>query len=107
MEEVAILIFGIVCFLFGWHLREAMAKRRIERYLDEMKRETIEDLKKDMINITVDFTDDGTIFVYAKEDGAYLAHGKTRDQLEDILGEKFPGKMFNATPDDLKKLEAR
>lgn len=94
-----------VAFYLGWQSRELQAKYRIRRYMAEHMQDVLDDVKKDIINITVDFTE-GQIFVYKKEDGSYLAHGKTRTELEDILEEKFPGKLFNATPEDLKKLEA-
>ena len=104
MEYLIALAVG---FFLGWTGREFQAKLRIKKYLEEMKTDVIEDMKSSMINITVDFADTGDIFVYKKEDGTYLAHGKSRDELEDILEVKFPGKMFNASPEDLAKLEAR
>ena len=104
MEYLIALAVG---FFLGWTGREVQAKMRIKHYIESMKEEILEDVKKDLINITVDFTNDGDIFVYKKEDGSYLAHGKSRDELEDILEVKFPGKLFNASPEDLKKLEAR
>lgn len=104
MEYVIFIALG---FFIGWNAREFQAKMRIKRYLAESMHEVMEDVKKDMINITVDFADTGDIFIYKKEDGSYLGHGKTRNELEDMLEEKFPGKLFNASPEDLKKLEAR
>lgn len=104
MEYLIALAVG---FFLGWTGRELQAKMRIKKYLEEMKMDVMDDMKSSLINITVDFTDSGDIFVYKKEDGSYLAHGKTRNELEDILEVKFPGKMFNASPEDLAKLEAR
>lgn len=100
------IIFA-VAFYLGWQAREIQAKVRIKRYLAESMQDMIEDVKKDMINITVDFAETGDIFIYKKEDGSYLGHGKTRNELEDMLEKKFPGKLFNASPEDLAKLEAR
>lgn len=99
------LIIAVIAFYFGWEGREFQAKLRIRKYMSEHMKEMLDEVKGDIINITVDFTD-GQIFVYKKDDGSYLAHGKTRNELEDILEEKFPGKLFNASPEDLKKLEA-
>lgn len=104
MEYVIFIALG---FFLGWNAREFQAKMRIKRYLKEMQSEIIEDVKKDVINITVDFADSGEIFIYKKEDGSYLGHAKTLKELEDTLCEKFPGKLFNASPEDLAKLEAR
>lgn len=100
-------IIFVIAFFIGWESRELQAKARIRRYMAEHMQDIVDDVKKDIINITVDFDTSGEIFIYKKEDGSYLAHAKNRDELEDILNGKFPGKMFNASPEDLEKLEAR
>jgi len=103
MELVIVyLIFGLIFFAMGWKAREVHAKIVVEKYQEEY----IESLKKDVINIKVEDSD-GTFFVYKKEDGSYIAHGENMTKLEDILNEKYPGKRFNATPEDLKKLNTR
>lgn len=101
------LIIFAIAFYLGWQGREVQAKMRIKHYIEEMKMDIIDDVKKDIINITIDFADTGDIFIYKKEDGTYLGHGKSMKELEDVLLEKFPGKLFNASPEDLAKLEAR
>lgn len=101
-----LVIFAVGVFI-GWQAREVQAKMRIRQYLKEIKNDIIDDVKKDIINITVDFADTGDIFIYKKEDGSYLGHGKSLKELENVLLEKFPGKLFNASPEDLAKLETR
>lgn len=102
--ELIFVITVIFClgFFLGWRFREVHAKIVVEKYQEEY----IESLKKDVINIKVEDSD-GTFFVYKKEDGSYIAHGENMTKLEDILNEKYPGKRFNATPEDLKKLNTR
>jgi hypothetical protein len=97
------LIFGLACFFIGWKSREWYAISRIQQIGDDIANEMIESYKKDVIDIKVDRVDN-EFFVYKREDGSYLAHGETMSKLEDILNDKFPGKKFNATPEDMKKL---
>ena len=107
METLLILaIFGGVCFFLGWKFREYQAMRMIDRLSDEIAEETVKEFKSKVINIRVE-DHEGQFFVYAKDDGRYLAHGETKSKLEDILMEKFPNKLFNASPEDLEKLESR
>lgn len=107
METFLILaIFGGVCFILGWKLREHHAMRMIDKLSDEIAENTLNEFKSKVINIRVE-DHEGQFFVYAKDDGRYLAHGENMKMLESILTEKFPGKLFNASPEDLEKLESR
>lgn len=106
MEFLVIFIFGVVCFFLGWKIREVVAMRIMSKMVDEISQNTLQEFKKNVVNIRVE-DHDGQFFVYQKDDGSYLAHAETKTKLEDILNEKFPGKMFNATPEDLEKLESR
>ena len=87
-------------------MREYHATRMIDRLTDEIAEETLQQFKNKVVDIKVE-DHDGQFFVYNKEDGRYLAHGETKTKLEDILMERFPGKLFNASPEDLEKLESR
>lgn len=100
------LIFGLLFFVIGWKAREYHAQVMIDKLQEKYTDHVLETLRKEVINIKVEDTD-GSFFVYRKEDGSYLAHGETMNKLEDILNDKFPGKRFNATPEDLEKLKAR
>ena len=107
METFIILvIFGVFCFFIGWKMREHYAMRMIDKITNEIAENTLQEFKSKVVNIRVE-DHEGQFFVYAKDDGRYLAHGETKTKLEDILSEKFPGKFFNATPEDLEKLESR
>jgi hypothetical protein len=107
MEALFIVsIFGAFCFLLGWHAREYHATRVISKAMDEIAEDTLAEFKSRMISIKVE-DHDGELFVYKKDDGSYLAHGKTIKELEDILSERFPGKLFNASTEDLEKLKSR
>jgi hypothetical protein len=103
---IIVFMFGGLCFLIGWKAREYHAMRIMSKVVDEITEGTIEQFKSRVVNIRVE-DHEGQFFVYAKDDGRYLAHGETKNKLEDILNEKFPGKYFNATPEDLEKLESR
>ena len=107
METFLILtIFGAVCFFLGWKIREQVAQRNIDKIIDEITENTLKEFKQRVVDIRVE-DHDGNFFIYRKDDGSYLAHAADKNTLEDTLSEKFPGKFFNASDEDLKKLEAR
>ena len=103
---IIVTIFGSVCFFLGWRMREWHAHRLMDKMIDDMADKTVDEFRSKVINIRVE-DHEGQFFVYKKDDGSYLAHGETKTKLEDILCEKFPGKLFNASPEDLEKLESR
>ena len=107
METLFILgIVALIAFYAGWKTREIHAMRAMNDIVEEFTENTVNEFKKNVVNINVEYHD-GQFFVYNKEDGSYLAHGENKTKLEDILIEKFPGKLFNASPEDLEKLESR
>ena len=107
MESFLIVaIFGFSCFLLGWKMREWHAHRVMDKMIEDMADKTVDEFKSKVVNIRVE-DHDGQFFVYKKDDGSYLAHGETKTKLEDILNERFPGKLFNASPEDLEKLQSR
>lgn len=100
MSELILILAG---FLIGWYGREIYAKHMVKKLgaqIDEIASEVV---KESIINIDVEKHDD-TLFVY-KKDGTFLAQGKNIDELTDILQKKFPGKLFNASPEHMKLLE--
>ena len=106
MEFIIIIIFAGICFYAGWKTREWQAYRIMDKMIEDISEKTVDEFRSKVINIRVE-DHDGQFFVYKKDDGSYLAHGETKTKLEDILQEKFPGKFFNASPEDLEKLETR
>lgn len=80
--------------VYAVHLTSKFLKSKITEFENNLMHIRIED-------------DQGEFYVYAKEDNKYLAHGKSKANIENILNEKFPGKLFNASPEDIEKLKSR
>lgn len=102
MMELLLIAIG---FVVGWFLREWYAMRKIDKLIDSINGNMLDEIKKKVVDITIEKSGD-FFFVYRKEDGAFLAQGTDIDKLSDILTEKFPGKLFNCSPEDLATLEA-
>lgn len=107
MDDSIYLIILVIGIIIGWNMREALARRRVERVLNEMTQDSIESILENIINVRCEFHDDGLIFIYDREKGTYLGHAENAEKLTTMMTEKFPGKYFNVTPEDLEKLEAK
>lgn len=102
MIELLIFFAG---FLIGWFAREWYALRKVETIIQEMNENLVTEFKSKVVDVTVEKAGD-VFYIYRKDDGTFLAQGSDINKLSDILIEKFPGKMFNVTPEDLAALEA-
>lgn len=104
--EILIAIFaGVIVFYAGWKAREVHAMRSVGMLLEEMNETMFHEFKSKVIDITVEKSGD-FLYVYRKDNGTFLAQGTDMDKLSDILSEKFPGKLFNCSPEDLAALKA-
>jgi hypothetical protein len=95
----------LIGFVIGWIARERWAVRKLNNMLGHLTTEieTMEAVEADKIHIDIELKD-SMIYIYNKETSMYLAHGATKDIVEDMLVEKFPGKKFAASTEDLLKL---
>jgi hypothetical protein len=91
--------------IIGWYAREWYAMRKIKKLMNNFGDDMLDELKKKIIDITIEKSGD-VFFVYRKDDGTFLAQGTDIEKLSDILMEKFPGKLFNCSSEDLAALEA-
>ena len=103
MTDYLIAIVGGL--LIGWYAREWYAMRKIENLMNNFGDNMLDEFKKKVIDITIEKSGD-LFYVYKKDDGTFLAQGPDIDKLSDILVQKFPGKIFNCSPEDLATLES-
>lgn len=99
------LIIAIIGFVVGWFAREWYAVRKIDELIDTMNNKMVEEFKSKVVDVTVEKSN-GIFYIYRKDDGTFLGQGPDIDKLSDILSEKFPGKLFNVSPEELAALEA-
>jgi hypothetical protein len=98
LVAVAFLIIGINA---GWNAREHFAKKVIEKHLRELE-QSMESKEDAPVPIKIE-EHDGVFFVYNKEDNSFMAQGKDKSELENVLNARFPGKRFAATQEELQK----
>ena len=102
MEQI---IIGIVIFIVGifagWTLREYIAAWRVKHILKEYE-DNLGIAKEKLIPITIE-EHSGVYFVY-DADGKFMVQANDRESLETALMDKYPGKLFAVTPENLREL---
>lgn len=106
MEEyIVYLAVFIVGTLVGWQFREITAVMRVKRmlkaYQEDVKRiQEVEDSER--MRVTIEKEQD-TYYVYDMS-GTFLVQATNQKELEQALLDKFPGKTFAVTPENLKEV---
>ena len=102
------LVFAIITFVFfiygfsvGWKARERHALRLTQQMLEGLE-DKVEEEQKNKVYVTIEKHGD-VIYVYDKSNSQFMAQGTNRKELEDVLSQRFPGKKFAATPEELEK----
>lgn len=103
MEQfVIIFLIFLAGVVFGWEARERAAKKVVEKFLDQMEGE-LEKEKENYINIKIERNGD-FYYAFESESDSFMGQATNRNDLEKVLGEKFPGKRFLATSSNLKEV---
>lgn len=103
MEQfVIIFLIFLAGAMFGWEARERAAKKVVEKFLDQMQDE-VDHQKENFIGIKIE-RDGDFLFVYNSDTNAFMGQATNRNELEKVLADKFPGKRFTATSDNLKEV---
>jgi hypothetical protein len=100
------LILSLVSFYIGWKLAHffiVWKSNRFIKHIQEQVSEQIEEVKKDLISVVIE-KHENTFFVYDMKTNQFMAKGDSRNELEQKLGEMFPGKRFAVTPENLKEV---
>ena len=100
VEILALVAVWIVAFSVGWTAREKYAMRHMARIIQKAETEAEHHFKKNFILIDIE-QHDGKYFVYNHKDKTFMAQGTTRQALEEMLEDRFPGKKFAASEENL------
>lgn len=103
------LVFAIITFCFfiygvavGWKAREKHALRLAEKLLDGLEEQVEKEEAESKVQVTIEKHGD-VIYVYDKKSSQFMAQGNSKSEIEDVLSQRFPGKKFAASQEDLEK----
>jgi hypothetical protein len=103
MEIILLVVFTFVAWVVGvksgWDARERHASKITKQFLDAMQ--DAEEQEEEQIHIIIEKHND-MLFVYDKETQQFMAQGTSKEDVEKVLVERFPGKRF-ACPESILK----
>lgn len=94
---ISIVSIFFIGMIYGWRLHQEMIARRIRNLVTNLSTA----MEEDVIQITIEKHND-MIYVYEKQTNQFMAQGKTKEEIEKILIDKFPGKRFAAPQSELE-----
>lgn len=101
MELGLVLIFCIGIFIigaaYGWDLREKYAKHLLDKLVTHIESE----VQEDMLHIIIEKHNE-MFYVYDRQTKTFMAQGKSKEELENVLHDKYPNKRF-ACPESVLK----
>jgi predicted negative regulator of RcsB-dependent stress response len=104
MEIILLVVFTFVVWIMGavsgWNAREKHAKSQVEKHFQNIQ-QFVEEQEEDQIHIIIEKHND-MLFVYDKETKQFMAQGTSKEDVEKVLVERFPGKRF-ACPESILK----
>lgn len=102
MDILIFIVVGLFVWvmgvLSGWQARERYAQRVLQKLMGEVKES--EEESEELIQITIEKHNE-VFYVYDRKTKTFMGQGKNRDEIEDVLHERFPGKRFGASEQNL------
>ena len=100
MELILLVVFTFVVWIMGavsgWNAREKHAKKQVERHFEQLLEQ-----QEEKIHIIIEKHND-ILYVYDKDTKQFMAQGSSKEDVEKVLVERFPGKRF-ACPESILK----
>jgi len=105
MELILLVVYTFIVWLggsiAGWNAREKHAKKQVEKHFKNIQE--FEEQEEELLHIIIEKHND-MLFVYDKDTEQFMAQGSTREAVEKVLVERFPGKRFACHESTLKEV---
>jgi hypothetical protein len=103
MELILLVVYTFIVWLggsiAGWNAREKHAKKQVDKFFEQVD----EAEEEELLHIVIEKHND-MLFVYDKDTKQFMAQGSTKEAVEKILVERFPGKRFACHESTLKEV---
>jgi hypothetical protein len=106
MELILLVVFTFIVWMMGavsgWNAREKHAKTQVEKHFQNIQ-EFVEEQEEEQIHIIIEKHND-MLYVYDKDTKQFMAQGSSKEAVEKVLVERFPGKRFACHESILKEV---
>jgi len=100
LDLIILLLYGFLCYRFGWLAREASAKSQVNKLIRKIE---TENSQEDIVRIYFE-QEQGTLFAFNYETNEFIAQGKDRESLLSAMVERFPRTKFIVEREKLENL---
>lgn len=102
MDILILIGVTIIAFTWGWNTREQVAQRQNRKFFEKLVEKAQEE-QEQLVRIKIE-KHEGILYAYQYEDSLFIAQANDRKELESKLAEKFPGKRFGCSEENLKEV---
>ncbi len=97
------LILGIFIGVIGVKLFMTIEMYFMEKTLEKKVEKILTDFRKNVINSKIE-VENGIYFMYNRETNEFLGQAKTFEELDKVMREKYPNKLFNVPHSELMEV---
>ena len=103
MELILLVVYTVIVWIggavSGWKAREEHARQITEKFIDHLQQSQEDD---DTIQITIEKHND-VFYVYDRQTNEFMAQGSSKDEVENNLRKRYPGKSFGCSESNLSQ----
>lgn len=106
MSIIPYIVVFIVAFVLGWQVRQYIAIKNIQRIIERLEQQEEQEQEREeasYINLKIE-QHGNTYYAYNLDNDTFMSQGTTREELENNLRERFPGKKFTAAEANLREM---
>lgn len=104
METFVYCVLSLLVGMYqGWKLRESYARVVTKKLMEVLEKDLEESESEELIQINIE-QHSGVFYVYDKQNAQFMGQGKSKEELEDVLAKRFPGKRFACPEKTLKEI---
>jgi len=103
MELILLVVYTFIVWIggavSGWKAREEHARQITEKFIGHLQQSQEDDVT---IQITIEKHND-VFYVYDRQTNEFMAQGSSKDEVENNLKKRYPGKSFGCAESNLSQ----
>jgi hypothetical protein len=103
MEYIIGFVVGLVGGFALRHWMLLITIRRVMTAYNNALIQRVEDIKDTMVDVVIEREGD-MFFVYNRDTNEFLAQGKTTEEIQQVLEERFPNLTFFSSVENMKQV---
>jgi Flp pilus assembly protein TadB len=106
MELILLVAYTFIVWLggavAGWRAREKHAEKITQQFVERLHESFQEQVEEGVVQISIEKHND-MFYVYDRETNEFMAQGSSKDEVENNLQKRYPGKRFGCAESNLSQ----